>query len=88
VTYTPDPQNLPSVYDQLEQALTEIAQKPHYRVRNGKVLRSRRTGEPLTAKGPGEEAAKLLAAIRRDRGILGLEEPASTPRPAESPDGS
>jgi hypothetical protein len=87
MTYTPDPRDLPSVYDQLEQTLTEMAERPHYRIRNGKILRSRKTGEPLTAKGPADEARRLLGMIRRDRTLLGFE-PDSTPRPAEGPDGS
>lgn len=87
MTYTPDPRNLPSVYDQLEETLTEMAERPHYRIRNGKILRSRTTGEPLTAKGPADEARRLLAVIKRDRTVLGLE-PDSTPGPAQSPDAS
>ena len=85
MTYTPDPRNLPNLYDQLEETLTEMAARPHYRIRNGKILRSRKTGEPLTAKGPAEEARKILAALNRDRTLLGIE-PDSTPRPAESPE--
>jgi hypothetical protein len=87
MTYTPDPRGLPSLYDQLKETLTEMAERPHYRIRNGKILRSRTTGEPLTAKGPADEARRLLAAIKRERTLLGFE-PDSTPRPAESPDGS
>lgn len=83
----PDPHNLPSLYDQLAETLTEMAERPHYRIRNGKILRSRKTGEPLTAKGPADEARRLLAVIERDRTLLDIE-PGSTPRPAESPDGS
>jgi hypothetical protein len=87
VTYSPDPRDLPSVYDQLEQTLTEMAEGPHYRIRNGKILHDRKTGEPLTAKGPADEAARLLAMIKRDRTLLGIE-PDTVPRPAEGPDAS
>jgi hypothetical protein len=87
VTYSPDPRDLPSVYDQLEQTLTEMAEGPHYRIRNGKILHDRKTGEPLTAKGPAEEARRLLGMIRRDRTALGLD-PDSTPRPAQGPGNS
>ena len=83
----PDPGEQPSLYDQIEQTLTEMAERPHYRIRNGKILHDRKTGKPLTAKGPADEARRLLAAIRRNRAILGPE-PDSTPRPAESPETS
>lgn len=87
MTYTPDPRDLPSLYEQIEETLTEMAERPHYRVRNGKILRSRKTGEPLTAKGPADEARRLLERIKRDRAFLGTE-PGTAPRPAESPETS
>ena len=82
MTLMPDPGDLPSLYDQIEQTLTEMAERPHYRIRNGKILHDRKTGEPLTAKGPADEARRLLAAIRQNRTVLGPD-PDSTPRPAE-----
>jgi len=87
VTLMPDPRDLPSLYDQLKETLTDMAERPHYRIRNGKILHDRKTGQPLTAKGPADEARRLLAALKRNRTLLG-NGPDSTPRPAEGPETS
>ena len=63
-------------YAGYETFLREVLARPHYKVRNGKIVTDPETGEPVTDEAPAREARALLARLERDQARLaGLPHP-------------
>jgi hypothetical protein len=71
----------PGVYDDAELRLREIIDKPHFKIRRGKIVVDA-NGEPVPDPRPARKAQRLLESFNRDRARLtGLpQSPPGAPR--------